>query len=390
MVNLLDATILIFAVGMAFRGDRVGLLRQLGSLGGFAFGLLAGAVVAPWAASFLTSGVLRNIILLIVFFGVAIVTATLGQWAGLTVSRHVHERQFGSIDRIFGSLFGIGAALTASWLLAATFSRTAGPILNYEIQTSTVLRALDKTLPPAPDILTRLENSLGAAGLPRVFAGLEPTPPPPVTGPNAAAVNAAADAGRAATVRIESLGCGGILEGSGVVVAPGMVATNAHVVAGIKTPIVQDSRRSYRARVVAFNSSQDIAVLAVPDLPATPLPLATARQNRGTVGAVLGYPGGGNLTISPAAILGFQTALGRNIYGTGLVAREVYELQTVVRPGNSGGPVIAPDGTVIGLVFAMSTTNDEVGYALTSAEVAKAIPARATAPTVSTGQCLRD
>lgn len=373
---------------MAIRGDRVGFLRQLGSLGGFALGLIAGASFAPWFVQIVPAGPWRTMLLLVVFFGVALGASVLGQWAGLAVSRQVHELRLGSIDRIFGSLFGIGAALTAVWLLAATFSRTAGPILVYEIQTSSILRVLDRTLPPAPDILTRLENSLGAAGLPRVFAGLEPAPPPPVTGPNAAAVNAAATAGRLATVRIEGLGCGGIVEGSGVVVGQGLVATNAHVVAGLRTPIVQDTRRSYRSRIVAFNSNLDLAILSVEGLSIQPLPLATARQNRGTVGAVLGYPGGGELSVSPAAVLGFQTALGRNIYGTGLVAREVYELQTVVRPGNSGGPLLAPDGTVLGLVFAMSTTNSEVGYALTSTEVAKYLPSSAAAPTVSSGRCL--
>jgi S1-C subfamily serine protease len=315
----------------------------------------------------------------------------IGQLIGAWLSREMHERRLGSIDRIFGSLFGIGAALTAAWLLAATFARTAGPVMTTEIQTSAILRVLDRELPPAPDVLTRIENSLGAAGLPRVFAGLEPTPPAPVTGPDADVVNAAAAVATPSMVRVESLACGGILEGSGFVAAPETVVTNAHVVAGAKKPVVQDNAGGHRATAVVFDPDLDIAILHVPGLAVPALHLASAVQSRGTVGAILGYPGGGGLTITPAAILGTQTAIGRDIYGSNLITRHVYELQAVVRPGNSGGPLVAPDGAVLGLVFAMSTTNGSIGYALTSDKVAPSVATGAVSTTaVSTGTCLAD
>jgi S1-C subfamily serine protease len=284
----------------------------------------------------------------------------------------------------------VAFTLLTVWLLAATFARSAGPSLATAIQTSRLLQALDRTLPPAPNVLARVEGTLGLGRIPRVFTGLEPTPAPPVTGPNAAAVNAAADAGRAATVKIEGLGCGGLLDGSGFVAGPGLVATNAHVVAGIDAPTVIDARGRHRATVVLFDPNLDFAVLRTSGLAAAPLSLATTDQPRGTIGAALGYPGGGDLTVSPAAILAQRTAVGRNIYDAGLVRRDIYELQAVVRPGNSGGPLVAPDGTVIGVIFATSTSNGNIGYALTATEIIPDLGQARTADPVSTGACLAD
>jgi S1-C subfamily serine protease len=124
--------------------------------------------------------------------------------------------------------------------------------------------------------------------------------------------------------------------------------------------------------------------------PVWPLSLATTDQPRGTIGAALGYPGGGDLTVSPAAILAQRTAVGRNIYDAGLVRRDIYELQAVVRPGNSGGPLVAPDGTVIGVIFATSTSNGNIGYALTATEIIPDLGQARTADPVSTGACLAD
>lgn len=386
-MNLLDGAILGLLLGVAWRGQLVGLLRQLGLIGGFSLGLLMGALIAPWLAKPLAYGTGRTATILFVFFAVAVciggIGSTLGQWLAIKV----HERRWGSIDRIFGMLFGVGATLTAIWLTTAAFARTAGPYLTAEIQTSRILRSLDANLPPAPDIITKLENSMTATGLPRVFAGLEPEAPPPVTGPNAEAVNAAAAIAAPATVRLESLGCGGLLEGSGFVAAPETVVTNAHVVAGIKTPVVQDWDGGHRGTTVYFDPRLDIAVIRVPELATAPLSVGTTTSLRGTIGAVLGYPGGGDLTVKPAAVLGVARAVGRDIYGSGLVTRQIYELQAEVMPGSSGGPLVAPNGTVLGMIFAKSTANEGIAYALTTPEITKAIQL-AGATSVDTGSCL--
>ncbi|HUD11481.1 MAG TPA: MarP family serine protease [Candidatus Saccharimonadia bacterium] len=390
-MNALDVTILLIVALVAARGVASGFLRQAGSLGGFVLGLILGAALAPWAVSPLpANSSSRAFVALLVFFGVAVIVGGIGETIGYSLSGVAERYRLRVPDAILGAAFGIIIALITIWLLAATFARSSGPALAAEIQDSRILQSLDRSLPPAPDVMAELERTLGVDNIPRVFTGLEPSPAPPVTGPNAAAVNEAAAAGKAATVKIEGLGCGGLIDGSGFVVGKDLVATNAHVVAGIASPEVIDSRGRHDAEVVLFDPNLDFAVLRVRGLAETPLNLDGSLTGRGTVGAVLGYPGGGSFTISPAAILDEQTAVGRNIYDSGLISRQIYELQAVVRPGNSGGPLITPNGTVVGIVFAMSTTNGDVGYALTSSEVIPDLNAAKTHGQVGTGACVSD
>jgi S1-C subfamily serine protease len=389
-VNLLDIFIIIVVVAATARGVGAGLFRQIGSLGGFVVGLLLGAIAAPWIASFLPLAAGRPLVVLLIFLGIAITLSGIGETLGGHASGLMDRWGLSSIDGVLGAGFGFGASLLAIWLLAATFGGSAGASLAGDIGNSRILRVLDGALPPAPDVTARLERAIGASRFPKVFAGLEPTAAPPVTGPNAAAVNAAVAAARTATVKIEGTGCGGVLEGSGFVVGNGLVATNAHVVAGIDRPVILDSAGTHRAAVVLFDPNLDIAVLRTTGLAAAPLKLDASNQPRGTVAAALGYPGGGGFTAGAAAILERQTAVGRNIYDAGLIRRDVYVLQAIVRPGNSGGPLVTPDGTVIGVIFATSTTNPTVGYALTSTEVIPDITAARTSGTVATGACLAE
>ena len=183
------------------------------------------------------------------------------------------------------------------------------------------------------------------------------------------------------------LGTGSVIDASGRVV------TNAHVVAGVRNPFVIDARGRHSASVVLFDPELDMAVLRASDLAGPPLALSSATASRGTGGAVLGYPGGGPFTVGAAAVLTDYAAIGRDIYGRGLITRHVYQLQAQVRPGNSGGPLVLADGTVAGVVFARSVTNGDVGYAL-AADAVRARLARAetsaTTTTASTGACVAD
>jgi len=167
--------------------------------------------------------------------------------------------------------------------------------------------------------------------------------------------------------------------------------TNAHVVAGIADPVVADGNGSHRTSVVSFDPSFDLAVLRVSGLTEPPLTLDPDTVQRGTEAAVLGYPEGGSFTAKPAGVMAEFEAEGRNIYGQGLTLRNVYEVQAVVRPGNSGGPLVLPDGEVIGVVFSRSTTNDDIGYALTSPGVLSRVTRAGTdTTTVGTGPCTAD
>ena len=389
-MNFIDVLIIVLAVVATVRGITIGFMRQVGSLGGFVLGLLIGAMVAPVMASFMPLSAARSVGVVLLFLSVALVMSGLGEALGGRVAVLLEKTRIGPVDGVLGAAFGFSGVMLATWLLASSFGGSGGPALAVDIQSSRILQVLDRALPPAPEVTAKLERAIGASRFPRVFAGFEPTPAPPVTGPNAAAVNAAIAAARSATVKIEGAGCGGILEGSGFVVGEGLVATNAHVVAGIDRPVISDEAGIHRATVVQFDPNLDIAVLRTTKLTARPLTLDPANEPRGTVAAALGYPGGGDFTAGAAAILERQTAVGRNIYDTGLIRRDIYVLQAVVRPGNSGGPLVTPDGTVIGVIFATSTTNPNIGYALTSAEVLPDIVRAQSAGPVSTGACLAE
>jgi S1-C subfamily serine protease len=166
-----------------------------------------------------------------------------------------------------------------------------------------------------------------------------------------------------------------------------LVVTNAHVVAGISSPTVIDQAGAHRAMVVVFDPNLDIAVLRATGLAGKPLPIAAPLQPRGTTAVALGYPGGGGLTASPAAILGDINAVGRNIYNEGVTRRNVYQLNADIEPGNSGGPLVLPNGTVVGVVFAKSVTDANLGYALTTPKVLSDISQARGAGAVSTGTC---
>jgi S1-C subfamily serine protease len=166
------------------------------------------------------------------------------------------------------------------------------------------------------------------------------------------------------------------------------IATNAHVVAGVKSPKVVDSNGIHNTRVVWFDPDVDLAVLQVSNLAGKPLAVNSSEQGGNTPGVVLGYPGGGDFNAQPAAIIDHFTALGRNIYGQGATTRDVYSLKAQIIPGNSGGPLIGSDGQVLGIVFATSTTYNDVGYALTGHQVAGELAtAERSNSTVGTGSC---
>jgi S1-C subfamily serine protease len=209
--------------------------------------------------------------------------------------------------------------------------------------------------------------------------------------PSNAVLRSADLAAGPSTVKVEGVGCGVLQEGSGFVAAPGLVVTNAHVVAGIGAPQVQVGRSVDATEVVLFDPSFDLAVLRVPGLTAPALRLDPAPVGRGTQAAVLGYPGGGPFTVDAAGVMAAFEAQGRDIYGRGLTLRNVYELDALVRPGNSGGPLVLPDGQVIGVVFSRSTVDPSIGYALTSPDVLPRVAqAESAVRPVSTGPCAAD
>lgn len=357
---------------------------QVISFGGFWAGLALGAAVGPRLAMLASGGFGPAFVLLFAVFGLALLGSAVGRYIGTRAWSALRRLKLGSADAALGAVVAAIATLVAVWLVALLLS--AGPTRNVAnaVNDSRIVRALVDRLPPAPSVFSRLQRFIDGSPFPRVFEGLEPVAPGPVAIPNDPAVRAAVAAARASTVRVTGLGCGGIQSGSGFVVGPGLIVTNAHVVAGIDRPAVDDRR----ATTVLFDPAMDLAVLRTTGLGGRALPLLGEDVARGQGGAVLGYPGGGTFTAGPAAVLRRFQAVGRDIYGRDLTRREVYQLQALVRQGNSGGPFVRSDGVVLGVIFAASTTDADVGYALTSTEVIPRIEqARARTGAVDTGPC---
>lgn len=391
-VNWLDGIILVLVVVTAVNGLRRGASVQLCTYAGLLLGLLAGALAAPRVASLVKSPQAQAVVALAVLLVLAGIGDALGWLVGSRIWALARGSALGALDAVAGSALSAVAALVAVWFLAFNLVNGPVPTLSREIRGSAIVRRMDALLPRPPSLLAEVRSWLNRFGFPEVFAGLPPPPAGPVKEPPAPRVRAVADRAAPSTVRIVGQACGAIQEGSGFVAAPGYVITNAHVVAGVRSPNVQrqDDPRSSPAVVVSFDPRLDVAVLHVDGALGPPLTLDPDDRGRGTAGVVLGYPGGGSLTAGAAAVRRELNALGRDIYGRSVVARSVYELQAVVRPGNSGGPFVEMDGRVAGVVFAASTTDTRVGYAITSPQVLEELDAaRGRTGGVSTGACAR-
>lgn len=386
-MNLVDLIIVGLLIAAIVHGVTQGAALQVLSFGGFWAGLALGAVIGPKLADRFQDGFGSAFVLLFSVFGLALIGSALGRYLGTHVWSALRRLKLGAFDSALGAVVAAGASLVVVWLIAMLLA--AGPTRSVAnaMHESAIVRTLINRLPPAPSVFSRLQRFIDSSPFPRVFEGLEPTPTEPVPLPDDPSVRAAVERARASTVKVVGFGCGGIQSGSGFVAAPGLVVTNAHVVAGIRDPVVNDGR-DHRATTVLFDPDKDIAVLRTSGLRGGALPLVPQDVDRGTGGAVLGYPGGGGFTAGKGAVLRRFTAVGRDIYGRSLTRREVYQLQAAVRQGNSGGPFVRPDGAVVGLIFAASTTDPGVGYALTSTEVAPRIDqARARTSGVSTLGC---
>jgi S1-C subfamily serine protease len=282
------------------------------------------------------------------------------------------------------------AVVLAIWFLAFNLVNGPFPSLTGEIRGSVVVRTIEEAMPRPPSLLGEMRRFFDRFGFPEVFTGLPPAPAGPVKWPTQAEAGRAFGAARGSMVRIVGQACGEIQSGSGFVIGANDVVTNAHVVAGVAVPQVQEQNGgSQPGTVVLFDAEKDLAVLRVRDAPGEPLRLLPTEADRGAGGAVLGFPGGGDLQGERAAVRRPIEAKGRDIYGRRTVVRHVYELQASVEPGDSGGPFVLPDGRVAGIVFAASTTDEGVGYAITSTaaldDLRAAMPR--TSP-VGTGACV--
>jgi len=367
-VDWVDLVLIGLMVLAAVHGLRLGALVQLLTFGGFWLGLVLGTLVFVPIFSFMHNQTARGIVtlaaVLMTASALGLAGRVLGSWSNVSLRRH----HLGGVDSAFGVLVAVVAVLLSSWLVASVISSPSSRYtwLSSAVARSDILHSIDKALPQVPSVFGDLQNFLNTQGFPQVFSTLVPPTTSSVPKPTDAQTQALANPALASTVKVLGTACGNEQEGSGFVVGPGMVATNAHVVAGESNPEVIVGGSPYDATTVFFDPSFDLAVLRTKAPLGPVLPISPNLVDRGTPAAILGYPEDGPLAVAPAGVTAEITAIGRDIYNSGQVTRGVYSLDANVRPGNSGGPLMGAGGQVIGVVFSRSTEYSTVGYALTS------------------------
>lgn len=388
-MNSVDLVVGLAVLAAAIHGLRLGALVQVLSFAGAATGLVLGALLAPHAAQLSGDPLLEAAASLgVVLAGVTLLAAA-ARRLGLRIVSPGRDRTLARLDAAVGAFIAGVSTLLVCWLLATLLATATVREAAAGVHGSRIVRALDEKLPPPPALFAQIQAHLDASGVPPVFAGLEPLPGAPLPTPADPEVRAALSAARASTARVIALGCGGVHSGSGYHAGGGLIVTNAHVVAGADSVSVQLRGNEFVASPVLFDPNLDLAVVRVENLRGDGLSLVPGDVERGARGSVVGHPDGGALTGEGAVVLRRFDAVGRDIYNRDLVRRPVYELQAKVRPGNSGGPVVTPDGTVIGVVFSRSAWNGGIGYALTSEVVAQAIDRAAERGSpVGTGSCV--
>lgn len=394
-MNIVDLIVFVLIVFAALRGWRRGLIAQIFELGGGFLGLIVGVTFGGDIARAIVNDEGIGLALLSLFFVFLFLSAgqTIGFLIGHRFGGVARKFRIAALDSGLGAAFGIVVTIISFWLIGSLLVRGPTREIARAVRHSAILEMASKVLPEPPDLVASISQYLDTSGFPQVFAGLPRDIGPPVDLPTEQEARRAYEAGKDSTVRVLIPACGGIQQGSGWFAAESTVVTNAHVVAGGSAPTIEQlGGDKAEGTVVLFDPRTDVAVLHVEGLDADPLPLETEGLQRGAAGATLGYPGdeGGRLTPHRAAVQARYEARGRDIYGSGIVVREIYELRSPVRQGDSGGPFVLADGSVGGVVFAASTTDGDTGYALTADEVRDDVDrgSGATAA-VDTGRCTR-
>jgi S1-C subfamily serine protease len=374
-MNIIDVSIILGLVASLIRGREVGFVRQFFSTAGFFVGLFLGAWLQPHTVNLAHGDTAKVLVTVLTTLGMALLVMTLGEFVGAYAKRRIEPNGLNKPDIWLGSLTAGVSLLLLVWLGAAMIDSFPPSNLKHAVNESRIVQNLDGWLPPAPGVIAGLSHLIDPNGFPQVFTGKEPAPGIRSVTPSLKGFDDAIAATKASVVKIEGKGCGGIVDGSGFVVDNGLVATNAHVIAGINRPFIRDEKGLHQAQVIWFDPDLDFAVLRAGGLAGTPLSFNADTQADNTKAAVLGYPGGGDFDVESAVVLEHFLATGRNIYGQGETVRDIYELDAKVIPGNSGGPLVLPDGKVIGVIFAQSTRYENIGYALTAGKVQSEIAA---------------
>ncbi|MEO6201114.1 MAG: MarP family serine protease [Cryobacterium sp.] len=388
--TLLDLLLVVLLLSFLVKGYRGGFVRSLGGIAGVVAGAAVAFFLVPLVGTWIPDPEWRTPATLVVALVLVLGGFSTGESIGHAIRSRAHRTKLRGVDRVFGAGLAVVASALVVSMLAFSVGALGVPILSSAIASSTVVRTINTLTPdPLQRFLAQLRSTVVQDGLPRIveaFTG--PTPQIPEVNTGSPALVSAARSVLKITGNASA--CGQNQSGSGFVVAPGRVVTNAHVVAGVSEPVVESpGGGALRGTVVYFDPVDDLAVIAVDGLAAPPLRL-TDNLAPGSKAVADGYPFGGPFDSDPAEVISVDAVSVANIYGQDPRPREVYTLASDVQQGESGGPLLSEAGQVAGVIFAKAANTPNVGYALAMEElrpVATRAPSLSSA--VASGHCVR-
>lgn len=381
-MNFIDLIVIGSFIVFAISGWRQGFVAALFVFIGFFIGGVLGAFAGTWLAETLSfSGTAALLLVGMVVLVGAIVGQIIASYFGRSLRQHIKVQPFKLFDNVGGLVLNCLLILVITWFVAVTASGMPSSTMAKAVNNSRVMQTLEQVAPaPAKGLYDGFASLLAESGIPSIFDGFGLLLPGAVDPPSPAVVrNTAIQASLDSVVRVsgEAPRCSSGLTGSGFVYAQGRVVTNAHVVAGIPNPLVHVPGQSgvLVSKVVYLDPKVDVAILAVDGLYAKPLSVTTDVSRNDNV-VIAGYPGGGNMTATAARVRGVinnRTTNERDVYGDPATVRNIVVLDGLVRPGNSGGPMIDTKGRVAGVVFAQSDDSSNTAFALSIKEVTPAM-----------------
>jgi S1-C subfamily serine protease len=391
--DLLDLALVVIAVIFAISGYRQGFIVGSLSFVGFVGGAVLGAEFGPAISRAVVGGqTQQDVVAVIILVSFAILGQFLFSSVGAYVRQAMTSPSSTTLDSIGGSAVSVLSMLLIAWAIGSVLTASSFPVVVRQVDDSLVLTTMDRVMPSqAKTMFTEFRQLLARGPFPQVFSGIGAAHLFAVSAPDGAVLNSPGYlAARDRVLKVDGTApsCDRSIEGSGFVYAPNHVLTNAHVVAGVTQgpTVTTPDGKTFQAKVVLYDPQVDIAVLYVPGLDLAPLSFdATAEAGANAV--VAGYPLDHSFTAVAARIGGTQNAVGPDIYQTGQVNRQIFEIRAQVEPGNSGGPLLSPSGRVYGVVFAAAIDTSDTGFALTAKEVAADAQAGAktTYPTSTQG-----
>jgi S1-C subfamily serine protease len=364
-MQIFDVVLLVGLGISGVRGYQIGFVRQAFSTVGFAAGSLLGSKLAPWlSARAHTSDQLAPTLLLLCVLGLGIVGMLLGENGANRLKRYGKGASTRQFDALSGVVVAVLTFIIGVWIAGVLLALAPATGLQTSAANSQVLRSIERTMPSATQFLSGMNTIIGGGDTPEVFVGSEPSPDATQPLPSLADLTTASLKARDTVVKIEGIGCGGIVDGSGFFISSRHVVTNAHVVAGVSSPKIVLQGRPTASTLVWFDPENDLAVLKTSDSYPQYLQVADRAPEVNSPVLIVGYPRGGSRVAQPGNVTARIKAIGKDIYGQAESIRDVLSLQASIVQGNSGGPVLDREGRVAGVVFATSTTYNNIGYAI--------------------------